>query len=438
MLPSHLQELLTAAVDGEMTSAEQRLVEKLLRDSEPARQFHAQLQSDAARLRRLPAAMPPEDLAANVMNLIDDRCMLPTPLPMQRRKKTRNLQQLMPWISVSTAAVAIIAVSLFSYYYVATAQKQLANKRAADEKAEPALVAKDPAQHKQIAAATPEQRQPGAVAPKAVKTDNKPAVVAEAPKPEALTVMPKVVGLESIETTPAPPEIEPLKTVQVRLRGLLLPLRSLDEAKKILRDELRKDEVVRIDLFCKDSTRGAELTLTALKSSGHQSLVDSMAHDRLNKKRPKSEFVFYTESMNADEIAKLLEQLGADDKKAESKKAGDGQFDKFELTPFTVADMSELARLIGVPASQLKLPRSKTAGGGDATKSLESLTANQLAANLPKSASHSNEKLTLVLPFGVSNHFPQNSKEIKNFLDRRGDRKNGAVPMMLVLRTLPN
>jgi hypothetical protein len=435
MLPSHLQELLTAAVDGEMTGAEQRLVDKLLRDSEEARQFHTRLQSDAARLRGLPAAAPSDDLAANVMNLIDERCLLPTPLPMQRRKQTRNLQRLLPWFSVATAAGVIIAVSVFSYYYIAAGQKQLAKKQG-DEKVEQQALAKDPAQPKHVASAPRQQRAPETVdvGPKTVKIDANPTVVAmEAPKSELLTVAPQVVGLENSLATPAQPEMEPFKIYQFHL-PLVLPLRDLDEAypKKRLREELRKDEVVRVDLFCKDGARAADLLLTALRSRGHQTLIDSMANDRI-KKKMKSDFVFYTESMNADEIAKLLEQLGADDKKAETKKAGDGQFDNFVLAPFAAADLSELAKLIGVPPSQLKLPKLKTA---DATKSLESITANQLATNLPKSASRGNEKMTLVLPFGVNNHFPQNSKDIKNFLEKRGDRKTGAVPMMLILRTL--
>ncbi len=52
MLPVHLQELLTASIDGELTNAERRLVDKLLRESAEARTFHARISNCAHRLRQ--------------------------------------------------------------------------------------------------------------------------------------------------------------------------------------------------------------------------------------------------------------------------------------------------------------------------------------------------------------------------------------------------
>ncbi|MCE9531805.1 MAG: hypothetical protein K8T89_11880, partial [Planctomycetes bacterium] len=168
------------------------------------------------------------------------------------------------------------------------------------------------------------------------------------------------------------------------------------------------DEVIRIDLFSKDSTRASEMLQAVLKARGQQIVVDAMVQDRL-KKKLKGEYIFYTETLTADEIAQVLEQLGAEDRKLEQKKAGDGQFDKFMLAPFLAADLTELGKILGIPPAQIKLPKPKTMSVIDPRKSLESITAQQLATSLPKSGSRGNEKQTLLLPFGVASHAPQNS-----------------------------
>jgi hypothetical protein len=143
------------------------------------------------------------------------------------------------------------------------------------------------------------------------------------------------------------------------------------------------------------------------------------------KKKLKTEYVIFAEGMNAEEIAQLLEQLGSEDKKAEAKKAGEGQFDKFVLTRLRSSDVNELVRLLGIPAMQLKLLKVKN--GTAETRKTPDLAPASKSAAAPKSA--------LILPYGSIHSDPKFSKEIKQFLDKRGERKPGAVPMMLVLRT---
>jgi negative regulator of sigma E activity len=446
MLPAHLQELMTAAVDGELSAAERRLVDKLLRDSEEARVFHARLASDAQRLKRLPRAVPADDLAASVMNMIDERCIMPTPLPTSRGKRAWDMQRLLPWISMATAAGVVICVSLFSYLYFAATEKQLAKQKTDDVNT---LLPGPPVKD---TIAKNDQRNPAPPVERVVKVDPNPPIVNPTTEPnivvqhmtprpeenELVPVPPRVVGPDKINVAPSLPDSEPFRLVPPVRLSVLLPLKDLDQPypKAQVRNELKKDEVIRIDLFCKDGGRATEIVQAALRSRGQHILVDGLAQERL-KKKVKSEFAFYSESLTADEIAQLLEHLGADDKKAEAKKAGEGQFDTFLLAPFCRADLNDLAKLLGIPPGQIRLPKAKLPTGAiDPRKSLESITAAQLAQNLPKSASRGNEKVALVLPYGAINHFPQNSKEIKSFLDKRGERKNGVLPMMLVLRTI--
>jgi hypothetical protein len=433
MLPAHLQELLTAAVDGELNSAERRMVEKVLRDSRAAREFHARISSDATRLRRLPVVSPSDDLARSILNVIADRALTPTPLPMPRPQRF-DVAKLVPWISIATAASVILMVSVSAYIFFAASQKQTAQQQAAALQKKESQATSSPRDLAKIDAPAKSDR---VDEPKANGEPRDVAKVDPFPvEPETLPD-PRVVGPDRIVATPSFPDNVPFKVVDVALPWILLPLHDLDQAypSKTTRDELKKSEVARIDLFCKESSRGAETALAAFKARGHQLFIDAQAAERM-KKRTKGDLVIYTESLTADEIAALLEQLGADDKRAERKKPDDGQFDKFMLAPFHPADLAELARLLGVPGNQIKLPKPKNTNPLDPRKPLENITASQLAQNLPKTTSRAAEKAVVILPYSPT-FFPQSSKEIKAFLDKRGERKTGAVPMMLVLRTLP-
>ncbi len=152
------------------------------------------------------------------------------------------------------------------------------------------------------------------------------------------------------------------------------------------------------------------------------------------KKKQLTEVLFFTESLTPEEFSQVVEQLGVDDKKLEARKAGDGIFDKFVLAPFLSGDLDKLARLLGVTSGHLKMPRPRTPLGIDIRKPLEENTANALAQNFPKNRTA--EKLTMVLSYSPINAAPQHSKEIKSFLEKRGERKPGTVPILLVMRTM--
>src|SRR5439155_1535562 len=67
MLPADQLELLTAAVDGELTARQSRRLRRLLATSDEARATLARLQADSGRLRDLPKLAPPLDLPERVM-----------------------------------------------------------------------------------------------------------------------------------------------------------------------------------------------------------------------------------------------------------------------------------------------------------------------------------------------------------------------------------
>lgn len=436
MLPAHTQELLTAAVDGELTASERRLVDRILHESAEARALHAKLVTDARRLTDLPRITSSSDLAVNVLNIINERCITPTPLPVSRRKRNRFAETMLPFTSMITAAVVLIAVSLGSYVYFVASARHHANQQNSQAKnpGSSNMIDGDAGSAaKQVIPPLEELRVEIGPPPREVEQ----TMVASRNTPPEILPEPRIFGPENIPASPVQPENEPFQVVKIRL-SLLLPLRELDQPypRQKLREELKQDDVVRLDLFAKDCHRAADLLQAALKSQGHHLLIDGMIPERLKKKQ-RTEFVFFTECMSAEEIALLLEHLGAEDRKREAKKSGEGLFDKFMLAPFLAADSIDLAKLLGIPASHLKLPKMKATGSIDPLKPLESSTVNHLATSLTKGGnSRSNEKTTLVLPYGGVRSNPQTSREIKTFLEKRGERKPGAVPMMLVLRSI--
>jgi hypothetical protein len=157
---------------------------------------------------------------------------------------------------------------------------------------------------------------------------------------------------------------------------------------------------------------------------------DSFVQDRFKKKLP-TEVMIFTDAMTPDEVAQLLTALGADD-----AKSGAGEFETLVAAPFLPADLDRLGRMLGAPNVLPKPVKGKPQV--DIRKPLPEGTANQLANALAKMGSGSPKpgNVAVVVAYSPMNSNPASSKEIKQFLDRRGERKSEAKPLMLVLRTI--
>jgi anti-sigma factor RsiW len=437
MIPANQRELLTAAVDGELTPAERKAAERLLRESAAARALFAQLKADAARLRKLPKASAPADLSDNVLATIRDRAMRPTPLPPARPAGRRfNWSALPVWANIVTAAGVLLTITAGSYLYFAASHDYLADQNR-----------KMAAKGRTAAEANAERERPkadprGEVGP--------PSVEPETARPTAVAVMPRAVGPEvgplpremptDLQTGPVKdvPEIESFQLDKIRVSHFFTPqdLPADEAARKKLTDEMRKDELIRLDLFCRSSPKALEMAVAALKARGVTVLTDAFASEQLKKKNPP-EVMIFTEGLTPEEVTKVLTAVGAED----AKRAGDGpgELDTLVAAPFLPADLTKLSRLLGVPNPEPKAPKGKAAV--DIRKPLPEGTASQLASSLSKLGSSTPvppkaERVAIVVAYGpVTNSSPAASREIKQFLDRRGDRKPDAKPLMLVLRT---
>ena len=117
MKPANLRELLTAAIDGELTPAERKTAHACC-DSQRPRSPVCSAQDGCGSIEKVARVPAPADLADNVLNVIRERGVTPTPLPPMRRPTTKyNWPNLPLWINLATAAAVLIVISIGSYTY---------------------------------------------------------------------------------------------------------------------------------------------------------------------------------------------------------------------------------------------------------------------------------------------------------------------------------
>jgi negative regulator of sigma E activity len=428
MSPANLRELLTAAIDGELTPAERKTARRLLRQSEAARTLYAQLKADAARLKKLPRVAAPADIADNVMAAINERSVRPTPLPPARGRARRfNWAWLPIGANIAAAAGVLVAVTLGSYFYFTASERYLALQK------EERVAKLPPVKNLNEGSARPP------VEPRDHRVDLQPEQLTEKPRvvPD-IGPLPREVPRDSY-TGPIPdpvPEIEPFNPEKIRLSHLVRmnELATDADVRKKLATEMKKDELIRLDLFCQSPAKAYELVAVALKARGITTVTDGAAQDRLKKNQPTNLMVF-TEALTPDEVAQLLTALGAED-----KKSGAGQFDTLVAAPFLGDDLLTLGKLLGMPNLTSKLPKSRT--GVDIRKPLPEGTAQHVANSLSGMGGTSArppkpESMAVVVSYWPATGNPSASREIKQFVERRGERKAEAKPLMLVLKSIP-
>jgi anti-sigma factor RsiW len=435
MLPDRLCQLLSAYVDGELTARQRRRVARVLDRSPEARAFLEQLERDAQRLRNLPRLQAPQDFAESVLAALGER-----PIVILPPRAVRGGPGRVPfWVGAAAAAVVLLAVGTASFLFFSTEDSE-PGRAVVAVAGGPAVREKPPAERGPMPSVRPptavaKEPEPELVAPPtavaADKSDRRPEV-----EPPAA---PAAEG-EAVLASPSP-KMEMFKEIADPRLALVFKLRELDQdrLRQRLLEELQKDAAYRVEVGCLASSRAFDRLQTQFKSHGIRLLIDQDAQERL-KRRLLTNYVLYTENVTPEELTKVLQQLGLEDKQAEAKKRGDGQFERVVVNRLLPADHKELAKLLGVdltqPAAKPKLPQ-----GVDIRKSLADKTAEQVVQGLkgqgpprpePGRAA-APERLAIVLAYNPVRPRPA-SKEVKQFLDARREPRAGTLQMLLVLR----
>jgi hypothetical protein len=412
MLSDRDREILTAFVDSELSNRQRRYVARLLHRSAEARQLLEKLKEDSGELQRLEPPALETDLALPVLRTIAERH-----LAIRRQTEAHPVGGYPVWLGAVVAAAAFLVVVAGSYlYFTHTLSRDDSARLAHNQKAPPA----------------PEARQPPAETPRVVEKPREdsareptPSQPNNPPSQPPTQVVQRPVEKPAVPETSAPkgepvltaPSMEmfKLETASVAL-PVTVKLRELDQEanRKKLLSEWKQDAAFRIELPCKDGTRAFERFQKVWKEKGNSLLIDQVAQGRLKQPRFKTNYVVVAEDLTPEELLQMMRQLAAEDKKGESKRPPDVQFDSLVVTRLTKGDHKELSELLGVDFA--------AAGTGQGAARPET----DKAVKAP-------EHHALALAYNPVRPRP-GSAEVKRFLDSRKPVRPGTVQVLLVLR----
>jgi hypothetical protein len=263
-----------------------------------------------------------------------------------------------------------------------------------------------------------------------------PASIEAPPEP----VLPPVVAATPPEVAPSPrpvvrdvltfpplPDVGKLDLARVRVPFLATVAEfDREDVQQQFVTELGQDPAFRIDLFARDPGKGVELLQAAGKATGLTVHTDATTRDRVQRKLATAYLVF-SDSLSATDLRDLLAKLAEADAKAPQR-----TFDAVHATPATPTDQRDLRDTLGTDPGLWKRPG---AGAGE-PKNVASGTADRIAKALTDPAGKGGDKSALLMTFAPSQARtpPATSRELRQFLDRRGERRTNAVPVLIVIR----
>ncbi|QJX00603.1 anti-sigma factor [Frigoriglobus tundricola] len=456
MIPAEHQELITAAVDGELSAPELRALRRVLDSSAAARSLYAKLKADRDRVRGLSQVAPPADLRAKILSRIASATPAPhTAKPIRIAQPETNPSTLpVPaftrhysgWVPVAVAASLLLSVTAASFAFF--------NSHSGSQP----HAAKQPWSNVLPAPVDAPAAVPSPTAPRETRPD--PAVVVRVDvSPVPPLPPPRPVVPEAVAVAPAPrpayhdllgsrplPKIPPLEFAHLRVPFLRTVVElERDDIRQELTDELRRDpSSFRLDLFVRDTARGVDVFQNAARAAGLTVFADAATVEKLTKKQAHS-VVIYTECMSAQELTQLFTKICGEDSKFSPRVC-----DSLHVTPVARADENELKLVLGMDAGLFKRPRTGSPGSigtglekapldryGD-PKSVSAGTIDSVTNALTNPPGKAPEKPAVLLTWqvasGATRTAPSQSAELKHFLSKRGDRKPTAVPVIIVIR----
>jgi len=115
MLPERLTQLLTAYIDGELSSRQRKAVTRLLRKSPEARKLLQEMQQDSMILRHLPRKKMKQDLSRTLPGTIEMRGLKLPPPPAPAAAPRPAIVPV--WVVLVVAALLLGGVGYGSYTF---------------------------------------------------------------------------------------------------------------------------------------------------------------------------------------------------------------------------------------------------------------------------------------------------------------------------------
>lgn len=428
MLAENLKELISAALDGELTPDEMRQVRELLWESAEARALYNQLKADRDRLRGLLPVPPPADLCDRVMARLPETGPLATPAPAPARRRLRRL------IPVGLAASLLLGITAASFWH-------FSRQGEGGPDSPPAMVQTPttdpgPAVNRKWVEVLP--REQGMLPPRPPVVEPPREKNADSTEPPESLVIDSIPPPRPVDDPPSKalafppvPPVAPFELARVRVPFLagVAELTREDVGQSLL-DDLELHAAARINLFASDPGRGVELFRAAAKAQGVTIFADPSIADRIKRKQATA-YVVYLECLNAAEVRALLVALANADARSKER-----TFDTLHLSTAAATDAKELKEVLGLDPGLWKRPAGNKGDARDPKKPISSGTADEVAKNLAAPAGKAPAKPAMLLALSpdAARIHPAASAELKKYLTQRGPRKDQAVPVMIVIR----
>jgi hypothetical protein len=427
MLSERVQELLSAAVDGQLSDRERRKLDKVLRESAEARDYLHRLRQDSKRLRNLPRKTLPAAFSSQVLQKLNPAGRSSVPASV-----ARTAQKYLPmWANLVAALAVMLALAVGTYLVVSLSEQQRA-RNTAEKEAKPAA---------------PSVPLSSDLTPNIVQTPNRKTDVTPdslpMPRPEiaddfAAIPMPELPEAPELEnksalTVPFNPKLELFKVEMPKLPPIV-PIREFEQAaqRTLFVDAVKAEDAVHLDLFCKDANKSFERVLAILKSQGHRTLVEALAQYRLQA-RAKTNYVVFADSISSDDVVRLFTAFSGEERKTDAR-----LMEKVVVTGMSLADQKTLGALLGIDPKSFnvkpKVPTTKL----DPQKPLTDNTAENLERMLAEKngGPKNGDRWMLALSYNPVRPNPVLSREVREYLAARKERKAGTISMMLVIRNV--
>jgi hypothetical protein len=446
-MTDELLQLMTAAVDGELSATDAQRLRKLLDSSAEARAVFAKLKSDSKRLRGLPRVEPPTDLHTRVMARVATATPPPNTAPARKPEPARQpatvpfahprTKSPRRWVPIAVAASLLLVVSASSFWYFTRDRGATVARNPNRPPPATRSGAGDPDWAKWLPA---DGAGAGTPAPSprdannTARRDTPPVLPQDVPAPGSVAIAPepRVVSPDLIGSRIGL-DIPPIEHIDARV-PFLRPLTDLDreDVRKQLTDELGRDPAFRIDLFARDPARGVDCLLTAAKAAGATVHADANTMTLL-RKRLVTSVVIYTDSFTAAELTDLFVRLSREEAKISPR-----VFDVLHAIPVAKSDATELREILGTDPGLFKrtIPAPERGEKGiENGKSISAGTADQIVKTITAGQGKPGEKSAVLMTWSSTGRTPPAaSAELKTFLAKRGARVPNAVPVIIVIR----
>jgi hypothetical protein len=374
MLSDELVQLLTAAVDGELSQRQRKAVAKLLQRSAEARELLRQLQKNVRKVHELPRHKLDADFSKDVVRAIVERRLQPSAprKPVVRRYWLRYV--------AAGAAAAMLLVSIGLVYYVAMTGERASSTVASN----PTPAVKVVPDRDTVEADTVPQR--------------------KLPNP---LVAHLVEGVYSQYAAPIPPE----RALSVAFQDL----QKDDKANAQLAAELKKSPSVRLEVAVRNGPQAVERLQRAFKDNGIKLVIDPNSGNSLKQNLPTGEYWVYADNLRPEELAKILKQLAADEVQP-SQNPRKTPFEKVTVSALNNAEQRQVVARLGADPAKLEGSSQGMMNNANNSKAVRPVTAERVAVVLP--------------PSPVS----RPSEEVRQFLYQPNRPQPGALRVLVKIR----